>query len=324
MTTRSNGAGTADRRSGGREIGVANAPCSWGTIEGFGSDVPYDRMLDELVATGYAGTELGDYGYMPTDPTALAEELRSRDLIMLGAFQGVDLRRPDALEDARPRLVALAELLAGVQDPARPPYLILADDNGRDPVRRSHAGRITPDLGLSEEEWRSFARNAEDVARLVRDVAGLRTLFHPHCAGFVETPDETARLLELTDPALVNIVFDTGHYVYGSGEPDPDGHSALRGLERFWGRVPYVHFKDCHPAVARDARRKGLDYGAAVRRGVFCELGEGSVDFAAVVSFLRSHGYDDWITVEQDVLPGMGTPKESARRNRQYLAALGL
>ena len=315
---------TADPRPGSGAIGVANAPCSWGTIEGFGSDVPYDRMLDELVAAGYAGTELGDYGYMPTDPLALAQELRSRNLIMLGAFQGVDLRRPDALAEARPRLVALAELLAAVQDPARRPYLILADDQGRDPVRRSHAGRITPDLGLSKDAWRTFARNAEDAARLVRDATGLQTLFHPHCAGFVETPDETARLLDLTDPVLVNIVFDTGHYVYGTGEPDPDGRAALRGLERFWGRVPYVHVKDCHAAVARDARREGHDYATAVRRGVFCELGEGSVDFDAVVSFLRRHGYDDWITVEQDVLPGMGAPKESARRNREYLETLGL
>lgn len=307
-----------------RAIGIANAPCSWGTIEGLGSDVPYDRMLDELAATGYAGTELGDYGYMPTDPQELAGELQSRDLTMLGAFQGVDLRRPDALDEARPRLVAVAELLAAVQDPARPPYLILADDNGRDPVRRTHAGRVTPDLGLSSDEWRTFARNAEDAARLVRDAAGLRLLFHPHCAGFVETPEETARLLELTDPELVNIVFDTGHYVYGTGQPDPDGRAALRGLERFWGRVPYVHAKDCHATVAREARREGHDYRTAVRRGVFCELGEGTVDFEAVVSFLRRHGYDDWITVEQDVLPGMGAPKESARRNREYLKTLGL
>jgi inosose dehydratase len=31
-----------------------------------------------------------------------------------------------------------------------------------------------------------------------------------------------------------------------------------------------------------------------------------------------------WIVVEQDVLPGMGTPKESAQRNREYLKSIGL
>ena len=31
-----------------------------------------------------------------------------------------------------------------------------------------------------------------------------------------------------------------------------------------------------------------------------------------------------WIVVEQDVLPGLGTPAASARRNREYLRRLGL
>lgn len=305
-------------------IPVANAPCSWGTIEGRGADVPYDRMLDELVAAGYVGTELGDYGYMPTDPHELARALRSRDLRMLGAFQGVELRREGAVAEARPRLEALARLLAAVGDDRRPPFLILADDNGRVRERWRNAGRVTPAMGLAEDAWRTFTRNAEEVARLVREESGLPTLFHPHCAGFVETPDETARFLDDTDPALLEIVFDTGHYVYGSGADDPDGLAARRGLERFWGRVPYVHFKDCEPLLARRAREEGWDYTETVRHGVFCELGEGSIDFAAVLAFLREHGYDDWITVEQDVLPGMGTPLESARRDREHLRTLGL
>lgn len=305
-------------------IPVANAPCSWGTIEGKGTGVPYERMLDELVAAGYVGTELGDYGYMPTDPDELGRALRSRDLVMLGGFQGVELRRDGAVAEARPRLEALARLLAAVGEERRPPYLILADDNGGDPERWRHAGRVTPGMGLPADEWRTFTRNAEEVARLVREEAGLATLFHPHCAGFVETPEETARLLDDTDPELLGIVFDTGHYVYGSGVDDADGLAARHGLERFWGRVPYVHVKDCEPRIARRARDEGWDYTTAVRHGVFCELGDGSVDFSAVLAFLHENGYDDWITVEQDVLPGMGTPLESARRNRDYLSTLGL
>jgi hypothetical protein len=127
-----------------------------------------------------------------------------------------------------------------------------------------------------------------------------------------------------TDPDLLSLVFDTGHYVYGSGAPDPEGDAALRGLQRFWDRTRYVHFKDCDPDVAVAARAQGWDYPTAVGKGIFCELGQGSVDFAGIVEFLRAHDYEDWITVEQDVLPGMGTPKESARRNREYLRGLGL
>lgn len=305
-------------------ISVANAPCSWGLLEGREDGaIGYEQMLDELVATGYAGTELGDLGFMPADPELLAAELQARTLVMLGGFEGVNLRERDAVQLARPRITQIARLLGAVADAERAPYFILADDNGRDPLRELHAGRVTPEQGLDEASWDVFAANAEEVARIVAGESGLRTLFHPHCAGFVETPAEIERLLELTDPGLLNLVFDTGHYVYGSGEPD-DGQLALRGLERFWERVEYVHFKDCEPRLAARARSAGWSYTHAVRQGIFCELGLGSVDFSGVLGFLRERGYADWITVEQDVLPGMGTPRASAQRNREYLRSLGL
>jgi len=60
-----------------------------------------------------------------------------------------------------------------------------------------------------------------------------------------------------------------------------------------------------------------------VRNGIFCELGQGAVDFPALKAILEKLSYDGWIVVEQDVLPGMGSPKESAQRNRDYLADIG-
>jgi sugar phosphate isomerase/epimerase len=53
-----------------------------------------------------------------------------------------------------------------------------------------------------------------------------------------------------------------------------------------------------------------------VGRGLFCELGKGDVDFPAILAELKRMNYNGWIVVEQDVLPGMGSPKESAQRNR--------
>jgi inosose dehydratase len=48
------------------------------------------------------------------------------------------------------------------------------------------------------------------------------------------------------------------------------------------------------------------------------------VDFAAIKRELEATGYQGWIVVEQDVLPGMGSPKDSAGRNREYLRGIGL
>jgi inosose dehydratase len=307
-------------------IRVANAPCSWGTIEGFGESTPWRRMLDELAEAGYAGTELGDLGYLPSEPEALRAALAERDLVMLGGFEGVDLRRPGVVRARRERLLEVARLLAAVADvgdAGRKPYFILADETRGDETRARHAGRVTADLALSADEHRTFAANAEEVARLVAGETGLATLFHHHCAAFVETPDEIDRFLGATDAGLIGLVFDTGHSTYGAGVPD-DGSLALRALERFWERTPYVHLKDCHADVARRARAEGWDYGEAIAAGVFCELGQGTVDLAGVVAFLRARGYDDWVTVEQDVVPGLGTPLASARRNRETLRRLGL
>ena len=309
-------------------IRIANAPCSWGSLEfeGLkGQAIPYGQMLDELKETGYRGTELGDWGYMPTERQRLHAELAGRGLVMLGAFVPVALKDAEAHEAGVAEAVKIARLLADVAEMGKYeqlPFLALADDNGTDAVRTANAGRTSPDMGLTDEQWKVFARGSEDVARAVKSQTGLRTVFHHHCAGFVERPDEVARLLDMTDPDLLGLVFDTGHYTYGSGDNDPN--VVLEDLDLFAERIWYMHFKDCDPKIANSAREQGWDYFEAVRRGVFCELGQGCVDFTAVLNWLTERNYDGWAIVEQDVLPGMGSPKESALRNREYLRAKGV
>jgi inosose dehydratase len=301
---------------------IANAPCSWGVIGGRGPAIGFERMLDELVAAGYHGTELGDYGYMPTDPARLRAALEERGLTLLGGFVGVELRRPGVVAEAREAVLRVARLMAAAAPP-RAPLLILADADGRDPVRALHAGRIEPSQALPAADLRRFVRQVEEVASVVAGETGLATAFHPHAGGWIETPDEVEALLALTDPDLVGLVFDTAHHVYGCGVPD-DGGLAAAGIDRFWGRIRTVHLKDCDPAVAARARAGAWPYERAVGAGLYGELGKGSVDFGAVLRSLERHGYDDWLTVEQDVFPGMGTPFESARRSRAYLATLGV
>jgi inosose dehydratase len=300
---------------------VGNAPCSWGTLEfdeAKGEQIPYDRMLDELAEAGYTGTELGDWGYMPTDPAALRAELDKRGLVMLGAFVPVALKDASAHASGVASAVKTARLLAAVAGtPA--PYLVLADNNGSVPARTRMAGRVTPDAGLTPPEWRVFAYGANQVAGAVFEETGLRTVFHHHCAGYVETPDEIATLLELTNPERLGLVFDTGHYCYGAGGGDC---GVVAALERFGDRVWYIHCKDCDPEIARRARAEQWDYFTALRHGVFCELGKGCVDFPALLRRLAARKYAGYVLVEQDILPGMGSPKESARRNRQYLRSI--
>ncbi len=307
-------------------IRVANAPVSWGVLEFEGlpaKTYSWSEVLDEIAATGYTGTELGDYGFLPTDPDRLRAELDRRGLAMLGAFVQTRFRDPEAHAAGEARALEVARLLAATaRGSDTVPIIVLADDNAVDPARTLNAGRATPDLALSPAEMRTFAQGVDRVARRVRDETGLPSVFHHHSAGFVETPAEIDALLAASDPDLVGLVFDTGHYAYGAG-PGYDGDIAA-ALDRYGDRIRHVHFKDFDPAVARQARAEGWDYLTTIQRGIFSELGTGGVDFPAVVDWLRRHGYDGWIVVEQDVLPGMGSPRESAERNRAYLRSIGL
>jgi inosose dehydratase len=296
---------------------VANAPCSWGVLEFDleGEAAGYAQVLDEMAETGYAGTELGDWGFMPTDPDMLKAELARRNLTMLGAFVPVALKDEAAHAAGAETAVRTAKLLAAVG--GETPFIVLADDNGSVPERTQNAGRITPEMGLSEAEWQTYARGAEHVARAVKEATGLRTVFHHHCAGYVETPAEMEKLLSLTDPNLLGLVFDTGHYRFAGGDP-------VQAIRDYADRIWHMHFKDCQPEIAAQSRAEEWDYFKSVNNGVFCELGKGEVDFTAVKAALEEIGFEDWIVVEQDVLPGMGSPKESAARNRQFLRQIGL
>ena len=298
-------------------IKIANAPCSWGVLEFDldGKAAGFEQVLDEIRETGYQGTELGDWGFMPSVPSELKKELNKRSLSMVGAFVPVFLK--DRLKHTAGAKLAVktATLMADAGYPDA--FIVLADENGGVKERTLNAGRVSPSMGLTDDEWKIFAEGADLVAREVKESTGLRTVFHNHCAGYVETPHEIDNLLAFTDPSMVGLVLDMGHYMFGGGDP-------LNALKKHKGRIWHIHFKDCHPGIAEKSRTEKWDYFKSVGSGVFCELGKGSVDFPAIVKELKAQKYSGWIVIEQDILPGMGNPKLCAQRNREYIKSLGL
>ncbi len=301
-------------------VRLGNAPCSWGVIEGIdeggeSEGGEYRRVLDEMRETGYAGTELGEWGFMPTDPARLREELGARGLALIGSWVSVFLHDQERHEQSAHDAVRTARQLAAIGGAEC--VIVLGNDPYGDPMRTANAGRITPNMGMDDATWEVFAAGATRAARAVRDETGLRTVFHHHIGTWVETPQETRLLMDMTDPTLLGLCFDTGHWQFAGGDP-------VAGIEEYAGRIWHAHFKDCAPDIAARSRVEGWDGVTAVGHGVFCELGQGGVPFPAVRDALDRAGYGGWIVVEQDVLPGMGAPKESARRNREYLASIGL
>jgi inosose dehydratase len=293
---------------------IGNAPVSWGIFEiaGLSGDFPFQQVMDEVAEAGYEGTELGPWGYYPTDPAQLKAELAARGLALASAFCPVDTTRPDVYAAAESTALETADLLQqlGVRE------LILADPYR--PERAIVAGRA----GASDElPPAAYRAQADALNRLATCLAerGMSAVFHHHAATYVETPVEIDRLLSLTDPALVGLCLDTGHAVFGGVDP-------VELLQRWRDRVRYVHLKDVDPAALDRARENKLDYNAGVRSGIFCPLGAGCVDFPGVFDQLRQVRYEGWLIVEQDVIADESghalPPLEAAKVSRAFLKRL--
>lgn len=294
---------------------VGNAPVSWGIFEvaGLSGNLPYQLVMDEIAAAGYEGTELGPWGYYPTDPARLRSDLRQRGLALASAFCPVDLTDPREHGKAEAQTLEVADLLQtlGTRE------VILADPQR--PPRAACAGRAGPTDELPPSLWQA---TADGLNRLGRTLAsrGMSAVFHHHVATYVETAAEIDHLLDATDPRTVGLCLDTGHATYGGADP-------VEILRRWSDRVRYVHLKDVDPRALERARTTGLDYAAGVRDGVFCPLGDGCVDFASVFAELRRINYDGWLIVEQDVIVDEAggaakSPLEAARQSYRFLQHL--
>ena len=294
-------------------IRVGNAPVSWGVYEANHPNPPFDEVLDAIAAAGYDGTELGPYGYLPTTPEALERELSRRKLKLGSSYVGIPLEDPSRREEAVQAALQVGRLLVtqGVRE------VICADDD--EPWRQRIAGRVPADgsAGLSDDGWKEVARTLHAVAGALGTELGMRVVVHHHAGTFIETAEEIDRLLRVTEPELIGLLLDTGHALYGGADP-------LELLKRHGSRVRYVHLKDVAAAELTRVRTTDIPMSEAWRRGVFCPLGEGTVDFPRIVEALRSQGYEGWAIVEQDVVPDAAgrlvpEPFESARKSRRYL-----
>ncbi len=292
------------------KIKVGNAPVSWGVMEvaGWGEQIPYRQVLDEISAASYAGTELGPYGYFPTEPSQLTPELAARGLQLVASFVPVPLAHAERHEAGYQEAMKVAGLLA--QSGAR--LIVLADEMSA--ARMAVSGRVDEARdGMSEVQWAGAAQLLGRIGAACSEL-GLAAVFHHHAGTFVETPNEIARLCASTDPALLGLCLDTGHYFFGGGDP-------VEAVRLYGSRIRHLHLKDVQLPVLAAARRDGVGFLEAVRRGVFCELGEGAVDLKQVIGDMAAGGYSDWAIVEQDVDTRNADvkPFASALRSRQYL-----
>jgi inosose dehydratase len=294
-------------------LSIGNAPCSWG-VE-FADDPrnpTWTHVLDEAKAAGYTGIELGPLGFMPEDPAILGPALAVRDLTLIGGV----LFRPfhDPAQWAQVRDAAMRTCRALTAHNAK--RLVLIDSIS--PRRAPTAGRGSEAERLQGKERAEFLDRIKSVAKLGAEEFGLEVTMHAHAAGFVEFEDELEDVLNAIEPKLLGVCLDTGHCEYAGFDP-------VAFYSRHSKRVSYLHFKDIDPKIRRRAIDERIGFYDACAAGLFCNLGEGVVDFLALKTALASAGFSGWGTVEQDRDPtGVRSTLADAKANLLYLKKIGL
>ena len=293
-------------------IKIGNAPCSWG-VE-FADDPrnpDWRKVLQENADAGYTGIELGPIGFMPEDPVQLGEALAEFDQELVGGVVFRPFHDPSKWDGVMDASVRTCKALKahGAQ------HLVLIDSISE--RRAPTAGRAAEAEQMDAAEWAVFRDRIATIARMGTEEYGLTVGIHAHAAGFMDFEPELERLLDEVDDSILKICFDTGHHSYAGFDP-------VAFMQRHIARISYMHFKDINPQVKADVIAKRTGFYDACGQGIFCNLGEGDVDFPAVRQLLLDAGFDGWCTVEQDCDPsGDTSPVDDARANRAYLQSIG-
>jgi inosose dehydratase len=290
---------------------IGTAPDSWGVW--FPDDpqqTTWQRFLDEVAQAGYTRIELGPYGFLPTDPHRLRDELAERGLTLTAGTIFEHLHRPDSWESTWADVSKAASLTAALGAK----HLVVIPAFWRD----DRTGEVLEDSELTSEQWPRYTAAMNRLAKAIRDEFGLQIQFHPHVDTHVDTHANVERFLAETDPDLVKICLDTGHISYCEGDN-------LKLIADHPDRIGYVHLKQVDPAVRDKARAEGLGFGEAVRMGAMCEPPNGVPDMPPVLEALAELDHVElFAIVEQDLYPcSPDVPLPIATRTLDYLRSCG-
>src|SRR5260370_1283339 len=299
---------------GAARLRLGTCPDSWGVW--FAEDplqTPWEGFLDEVAAVGYEWLELGPYGYLPTDPARLTEEVRRRGLTVAGGRMHGHSGVPRAGD--WPDILRVTRQVAELTTAVGAEHVVFVPVPG---YRDDKTGAYLEPAKLDDAGWRTLIKATNELGKVVSQEYGVRLQFHPHADSHVETQEQTQRFLDETDPRCVSLCLDTGHLAYR--------HAANVAIIRGYpDRIGYGHIKQMDPAIVEVADRDGLAFGQAVAMGASCEPPRGVPDIEEVTKALLELDRDLFVVVEQDMYPtDFDKPKPIARRTYDYLRSVGI
>ena len=294
------------------KVRLGSAPINWGIESPDGEGNPtVDELLQNSVAAGYTGFELGPLYFLGADADAIDRTLKQFGLDSIAYWVAVSLEQPfggAAENEVREALANLRTIGADA---------LIVSDFG-DAKRMEIVSRVEqfPDTWWTDDDWAEVRRSFIAIAELGKEF-GVPIAMHPHVGGHIESGREIEKAIEATEGTPVTVCLDTGHIRLG-------GIDSIPLLRRLGARVTHIHAKDVEPNLLAKLQAGEIDYVSAVGQGLYCDLGEGIVDWEGFAAAIDEIGYEGWVVAEEDqiLVPGRQAPFESNVRNRVFLAEL--
>lgn len=292
------------------EIHIGTHPINWvgEDVLEHGDHHTADDILRDVAALGLKGVEMGRK--FPTDPEALTQLLERYGVRLVSQWTSVmfsDLScRDRELAKYRERAQYLRKMGCEVISTAE-----IGGSLHWDPRRSANETEVKR---LTDREWNVFTEGLNLAGEICREL-GMKLVYHHHGGTVVEQPEEIDRLMEMTDPELVFLLYDTGHAFYGGNDP-------LELLKKHVSRVQYVHLKDVRIPRLMEAREQKWDFKTCIRNNVFTVPGTGDLEFREILRTLIEHPYSGWAMLEGEQDPALHNPYEYAQRALQHIRKL--
>ncbi len=293
------------------KLSIGVCPDQWGVW--FPEDelqIPWQKALDEMAEAGFSIMETGPFGYFPTDPKRLGEEMPARGFqVVAGTGWGV-LHKEEAWADTEKTFRAIGETHAAVGAE----YVVHLPPMFRD----EKTGVYTDDRKLTGAAWDLYINNANRLGRIMKEDYGLQMVLHPHGDSHIETREDIDRIFQATDPDYVGFCLDTGHIVYG-------GADNLELIKTYPERISYIHIKAMDPEIVAQAHDEDWPFVKAVMSGCSVAPPQGEPDMPSLIEALADLDKELYVICEQDMYGcDPSYPLPNAIKVREYLASIGL
>jgi inosose dehydratase len=269
----------------GQWLKLSGHPCSWGVdYADHPSNPAWDKVISLMSVAGYTGTDLGPVGYYDTE--RLGDMLKGLKLDLVAGNIFEKMHEPDQLEMIIEKTKTSCSTLAkfGAKFFVIVPHTV--------PEKEATAGRPNDAPRLSDDKWAQMISAIKEVAKVVQSY-GICCMLHPHAGSWIEYEDEMERALQDLPADLVSLCLDTGHCTYA-------GMDAVEKFKKHSARIPYMQLKDIDPAVLKKMQETKGSFWDGVTAGIFCILGQGSVDYPALLRAMKESGFSGYATIEQD------------------------